>query len=192
MVPLCMKKGHWQLSPCTEVPWATNVCESKRRGRPRGSGTKIIDTAESSDNQNYKFEDVCGISLDQLQAPPSKQKEILNNMLLHLTEEEFNARDLTSNGFNDLNQTGPTSYLQSDVVPIEADETQGVFGFLDNEQIWKWWPHDKLDLVTPYHPIRLLYAPPPLNALDAVLRCFNKTNFHGSTCPWTTFIKYVL
>ena len=36
------------------------------------------------------------MAIDQTLPPPSNQKELLNNMILALTEEEFEARMLTS------------------------------------------------------------------------------------------------
>ena len=109
-----------------------NASVKKKRGIPKRSCSTTRDNAGSSSTNNYKFEEVDGMCLKQLQAAPSKQKEILNNMLLHMTEEEFNARNLTTSGHTMMSRNESFSQVQPNNVPNQEDESQGVFGFFND------------------------------------------------------------
>ena len=81
--------------------------------------------------ETYWFGYINGLSIDQLLPPPSKQKELLNSVILNLTEEEFEARMVTT--FTESERMLPSNLgvevHSSNDTRIEVDESQGVFGF---------------------------------------------------------------
>jgi len=70
------------------------------------------------------------MSLDQLQPPPSQQKELLNQMILNLTKEEFYSKMLTfsaQRGIGTLNDDTNSGVNENDDACIQVDESQGIF-----------------------------------------------------------------
>lgn len=76
------------------------------------------------------FEGINGISLDLPLPPPSKQKELLNTMLLNLTAEEYDAKMQTM-GFNsnlaNNSIVGATPNFEDNEIVV--NESEAVFGF---------------------------------------------------------------
>lgn len=73
-----------------------------------------------------------GMSIAQLLPAPSKQKDALNQMILNLTQEEFNTKTHKPSGtciINESEAIGGVGREASQEAHIQADETQGVFGF---------------------------------------------------------------
>lgn len=124
-----MKNSIELLNSHNFVPWLNNTNAKGKRGRPRRSGAV---TQNNSEDQipPHKFDIVNGLSLDQLMPPPSKQKEILNQLVLNMTEEEYNSKMQTvgSDGAT-VNSNVGMAVFGSEGVRIEADENEGVFGF---------------------------------------------------------------
>lgn len=119
-----------------EVLWANNQIKKGKRGGKRGRPRRLCSSSQatsrpSGSSSEYKFENVNGMSLDQLQPAPSKQKELLNHMILNLTMEEFKARSITNNnGSTSLaNAHMNHALLSSRGTRIQADESQSVFRF---------------------------------------------------------------
>ena len=72
-----------------------------------------------------------GMNIDQLQPSRSKQRELLNQTILNMTKEEFDARNLDTN-------SGITATIRDNIdteqginrsARIQADESQCVFRF---------------------------------------------------------------
>lgn len=126
------------LNTKNDVLWANNFAKKGtrggKRGRPRRSRSRSSSQATSRPSgpfTEYKFEEVNGMSLEQLMPAPSKQKQLLNQMILNLTVEEFNARSINNNnGSTSLSnlQMGHT-LLSNRGNRIQADESQSVFRF---------------------------------------------------------------
>ena len=76
----------------------------------------------------YQFPEVDGFSINELLPPPSKQQELLSNMLLTLTRAEFNSKNESQ---NILDPNVDESYDRNEKTQgvIEANEGNGVFGF---------------------------------------------------------------
>ena len=64
-----------------------------------------------------------------MQSAPSKQREILNNMILHMKDEDFNACNLATSDQTLLTRNGTIVHQQTDSAPIQEDESKGIFGF---------------------------------------------------------------
>ncbi|MEM8643848.1 MAG: hypothetical protein AAGF09_03025, partial [Pseudomonadota bacterium] len=112
------------------VLWANNQSSKKKRGRPKqNSTTTVANTADTL--PAYMFQKVDGLCLDHLLPAPSKQKQVLNNMILSLTEEEFEARMLSGGGGRAtlLSENLGVAVNGNDQARIQVDESQGVFGF---------------------------------------------------------------
>jgi len=123
-----MKKAIDDLNSSNIVPWSNNHCARGKRGRPKRSSAanNVLDQTTE-----YQFEDVDGINLDQLQPPPSKQRELLSHMMLSVTDEEFTSKMMrTPRG--DIANSNPsidTAVIDNRNARIEADESQSVFRF---------------------------------------------------------------
>ena len=110
------------------VPWRNNFPTGVKRGRPKRFKTRSVNL-DLTQLPNYVFDNINGFSLDKLLPAPSKQKEILNPMILNLTTEEFNAKVHTINGTvvngecDDYERTA----LGVQHSAIQADESQGIF-----------------------------------------------------------------
>ncbi len=119
-----MEKAVDDLNSSPEVPWKYNSSNTKaKRGRPKRNCTH-----SASQAMQYKFEEVNGFILDHLQPPPSKQKEVLGQMILNLTQEEFNAK-MDVNRRGTVNDNLGIAVFGNQGARIEADESQCVFGF---------------------------------------------------------------
>ena len=108
------------------VPWYDNNSAKGKRGRPK----RTCSTTRSGQQPiQYKFEEINGFSLEQLQPPPSKQREVLNQMILKMTEQEYTSKMVRTNGTGraTVNDTAGLSLVGNDVTPIEADKREGVF-----------------------------------------------------------------
>ena len=111
------------------IPWRNNNNPGGKRGRPKCRSTKSTDSADVPVTQ-YKFKDINGLSIDQLLPPPSKQKELLGQMILNLTAEEFDAKLQTVGHSSTLANDDTASPVSgTDGNQIAANESQGVFGF---------------------------------------------------------------
>ena len=70
------------------------------------------------------------MSLEQLLPPPSKQKELLNRMVLNMTEEEYASKMQTiGTAGNMFNNNYGVELLALNTKTIIANESDGVFGF---------------------------------------------------------------
>lgn len=130
-----MEKAVADLQTKESVVWANNKCTKVKRGRRKRNVTNHP-SAENEDStnstaNNYKFEAVYGMSLDNLFPAPTTQKHLLTNMILSMTVEEFNAKSIdTACGratrWNDNDGLGVNA---NEGTRIRADETEGVFRF---------------------------------------------------------------
>ncbi len=113
------------LNKHSAVPWMNNNSTKSKRGRPR----RACSSSQSSMTQTpqHTFKQISGLSLDSLQPPPSKQKEVLDHMLLNLTAEEFNAKMFRN--CNTVNANMGLDVLGNQNNRIEADESECVFDF---------------------------------------------------------------
>ena len=130
-----MEKAVDDLSLSTDVPWENNACTKGRLGRPKRTSTAAQQTSNvqsSLDRSNrYTFETVDGMSLDQILPPPSKQRELLNQMVLNLTEEEYRSRTLSDTNSNSAQVHGSNDNDARDLNNdrIKPNESEGVFRF---------------------------------------------------------------
>lgn len=124
-----MEKPVEDLNANSDVPWKHNTNTKAKRGRPLRNGIASPTASNSYNLPNYIFTAVRDIGLDNLQPPPSKQKEILNQMVLNLTDEEFNAKSFNGNIQSVFNDSVGVAVVANQGGRIEADESQGVFGF---------------------------------------------------------------
>ena len=76
-----------------------------------------------------------GLIIDDIQPPPSKQREILNSMILQLREEEFHAKHRPvecgqfQNSIGDDTDEGMVRHdSQNYDSTIRVDESMGVYG----------------------------------------------------------------
>lgn len=124
-----MNRAIDDLKSHSSVPWLDNFNTKGKRGRPKQSSSISANSADQQVTQ-YTFEEINGMSLDQLLPPPSKQKELLNQMILNMTEEEFNARmHKVNRPGNTVNNNVGMAVLGNDKARIKANESEGVFGF---------------------------------------------------------------
>ncbi len=116
------------LNSTNSFPWLHNSGTKGRRGRPKRSNAASSNSTEQLLLPQHKFEKVNGLSLGELLPAPSKQKELLNLLILNMTEEEYNSKMETigRNGTTINNNFG-MAVLGSNGVRIEADESNGVF-----------------------------------------------------------------
>lgn len=117
--------GEMKIRKC--VPWKDNVSATGKQGRPRRTRPRSDRT--SSGYTTYNFPQVQGMTVESLLPAASKQKEVLNKMILNMTEEEFNSRMVNSTGGSNLRNGVGSSAGRLETSRIQADETQGVFGF---------------------------------------------------------------
>ena len=117
------------------IPWTNNVCSKTRQGRQKRVSTDpSTDSTEretSGAGIKYMFECVNGISLNQILPAPSTQKQLLNNMILSMTSEEFKAKsvDTVEDMFRRSNDDDGQGVSATRGTYIRADEVQGVFQF---------------------------------------------------------------
>ena len=81
-----LEKAIKDMSTNGKIPWYKNSVSKVKRVRPRRS---ISIGNNPTQLTPYIFESIDGMSLDNLQPPPSKQKQALNQMILKLTEQEL-------------------------------------------------------------------------------------------------------
>lgn len=102
------------------VPWGANRDINKRKGRRKTGGT-TNSTADSVDIINYKFEDFHGLSVGTLMPAWTKQRDMLLQMLLNLSEAEYYSRHDGADPFNQSGNDGGRANR------IQADEDLGIF-----------------------------------------------------------------
>lgn len=120
------------LGSAPDVPWHNNKAIDGKRGRPNGSnGASDTQRRASARATTYSFQEVDGMNIDQLQPSRSKQRELLNQTILNMTKEEFDARNLDTN-------SSITATIRDNIdteqginrgARIQADESQCVFRF---------------------------------------------------------------
>lgn len=110
--------------------WFGNKNKKAKRGRPKkaASAGNSATTGDSSavTSSNYSFESVNGMSLEKLFPAPSKQKELSNNMILSMTEEEYIAKSIYTPSNTG---TGSSTGIESEQARIIPNEAKGVFRF---------------------------------------------------------------
>ena len=110
-----------------EVPWKHNCNTKGKRGRR--ARTRANSNPNLSQQGQYQFDTFTGVSMEQLHPPPSKQKELLNQMILNLTPEEFNAKMYVPNRRDAVNENLGIAVFANRDSRIAADESQCVFDF---------------------------------------------------------------
>lgn len=123
-----MVKSIEDLNTKKSVLWRGNSCTKEKRGRPKRAHASSTNTTDVMGSQ-YNFEIVAGMSLEQLLPAPSKQKEVLNHMVLDLTMEEYNVKMQTLGHpqSNDNGAAGSSGLHGNSEHRIEANEREGVF-----------------------------------------------------------------
>ena len=117
-----MEKAVLDSNELQSVPWQGNTYPTKnKRGRPKA--TEKNSRSDTSLVSQYNFECIDGFALGYLQPAPSKQKEVLSNMILNLTPEEYNDK---FNNHQPCDIVG-TSGLEDREARIEADENEFIF-----------------------------------------------------------------
>lgn len=117
-----MEKAVSDINDGQDVPWKDNCITTKpKRGKRKQSNS--TSPSDIGTRTPYKFECVNGLSLDHLQPPSSKQKEALHQMLLNLTDEEYNTKMDNVNG----NDAVGTCGVGNRETRIEADESEFIF-----------------------------------------------------------------
>ncbi len=122
-----IEKGVADLNTNNEIPWIHNIVPKRARGRPRINRDHIPPSPTSG--RRYTFETVNGLGLSKLFPAPSRQKDALNQMILNLTQEEFNTKAQRPNGIGNVDDSEGIGGVGGEEARIQADETQGVFGF---------------------------------------------------------------
>ena len=124
-LPKIMTNPVEDMKTVDSAPWCGN-CTSPQgtRGRPKRTCTNR--TAIST--TQYQFEVMNNMSLDVLQPSPSKQKNVLINKVLNMTEQEYNSKHCGATEqvrtLNEDTGVGSNAYGGS---YIQADESQRVF-----------------------------------------------------------------
>lgn len=118
------------------VMWAGSVSRKKRAGRR--SRLRTEDNAEEGSIE-YNYPKVCGIGIDDFLPPPSKQKDVLESMLLTLKSGEFERKnyvhgevavDGTAHRMGQVdNGSIDKLFLDDEEDEIKADENNGVVDF---------------------------------------------------------------
>ena len=125
-----MSKAIEDLNIKKAVLWRSKICVKDSRGRPRRTRSSSANTGNNS-ALRYKFEVIDGMRLERLLPAPSKQKEVLNNMVLNLTMEEYNVKLQTVGVVNGSQNGALESALdihEHSGQRIEENEREGVFG----------------------------------------------------------------
>ena len=115
------------------VMWAGSVTK-KRKGGRKGRGRS--DTVDEAGQIEYNYPKVHGIGIDEFLPPPSKQKDVLESMLLTLKVPEYERKHLRpgpqvgDNSDNITSRTDIGNEAGDSVNPeeeIKADDSMGVF-----------------------------------------------------------------
>lgn len=112
-----LEKAVADLNTQRSVLWASNSITKGKRGRPKTSRSSARGPS-SADSSQYRFEDLGGISIETLMPARSKQKDLLTQMILCLSKEEFGS--LNQGPLQSGNEHGP-------VKRIQPDDSLGIF-----------------------------------------------------------------
>lgn len=103
------------------IPWATNSIIKLKRGRLKTNSVSD-DMGTSPRNSLYVFQTVNRLSIETLQPARWKQRDLLLQMILKLSEEEFlSLSQVAVVGTDDLDN------IPSGVGGIQPDEILGVY-----------------------------------------------------------------
>lgn len=112
------------------VMWAETVCAKAKGGRAKKSRRTTSNPSATDDigrSAQYQFPLINDFSINELLPPPSKQQELLSNMILTLTKEEYAAKNEGHNETPDGRTTTDLSRDNNNV--IQASAENGVFCF---------------------------------------------------------------
>ena len=112
------------------VRWSGTVSKKKTSKKTPSCEDRTIEDEESN---NYTYPRVNGVTIEDYLPPPSKQKDVLETMLLTLKEAEYNLKNRPASA-QDSDDSEDYSGQQQEEVDQEGDaicvdESKGAFKF---------------------------------------------------------------
>ena len=105
------------------VLWTNNTMSRGKRGRPKKQ-TLTDSTILVEERGKYTFEDLNGLSVNTLMPPPSKQKDLLLQMILNISKEQYLSKQqekLTAFGLEASTPAGSS---------IQVDDSLNIFNIV--------------------------------------------------------------
>lgn len=105
-----LERAVHDLNEAVSVPWSENTSTSTngKRGRPKKNPV-TESTPSTTSLRQYSFEVINGLSINSLLPAPTKQRDLLQQMILNLSNEEYLSKsqgdlemDMTNGGRNEI------------------------------------------------------------------------------------------
>lgn len=104
----------------SNIPWLN--CKTGKQKAIKNK-KRVGQSLQGLSDPSYKFPEISGLSIDDLQPAPSKQKDILGPMLLHLKEAEFKAKHRPVGYSDDKSPVGDDTVVSEPLYRYKSNYT---------------------------------------------------------------------